>query len=163
MRSRKAEQPITGLSLLPFLDIIFSSIGIFIIVFVLQNSISNTRSHALAVDALVICTSDHQVDFYPDRHAKPVHFNDVQISLLFDSLVRQDGHIRNLVFAFTRNCFESRWRFENEFSKFTALFYERQNEKVTFHLAFRPLSTQPDAVLDLLAMWRGEGDKHAQE
>ena len=44
-----------SLSLLPFLDIIFATIGIFIVVFALQQIVTQASGRQLTVDHLVIC------------------------------------------------------------------------------------------------------------
>ncbi|MEZ5583646.1 MAG: MotA/TolQ/ExbB proton channel family protein [Candidatus Competibacteraceae bacterium] len=145
-----------ALNLLPFLDIIFSMIGIFIVVFALQEVMEKTEGHQSAIDHLVICTNDELMQLYPAEHAQPIDFTATQIPALLETLGQQAG-IRNLVFAFTRSCFNTQNRFQREFFRFTARLREARN-KAVFRLTFRPLSEQPGAVETMLSTWRGRDE-----
>jgi hypothetical protein len=147
-----------SLSLLPFLDIIFATIGIFIVVFALQQIVTQASGRQLTVDHLVICADGQTVTFYPGPTREPVMFTSRQFPALMNDLAESAGGVRNLVFAFTGACFEARRTFEEEFAKMTALFHARQADRAdqtVFRLAFQPLSAQPGAVERLLAAWRG--------
>jgi len=146
---------IPSLNLLPFLDIIFATIGIFIVVFALQEITTNASGQQLAVDDLVICTDGRSVTFYPGPAGEPMNFTERQFPALFHRLTERAGGVRNLVFAFTGACFDIRRTFAEQFAKMTALFHERQTVKTVFRLTFQPLSEQPGAVEQLLAAWRG--------
>ena len=155
-RTLRSADPLQRLSMLPFLDIIFSMIGIFIVVFALQEVIRSEAARQPAVDHLLICTDDRELQLYLTPDTTPLNFSRVQLPALFDALAIHSGGIRNLVFAFSRDCFNTQRLFERAFAKFTALARDQANgPKTVFRLAFRPLATDPEALEDLLNTWRG--------
>ena len=158
MAARRVLVPVTqGISLLPFLDIIFSLIGIFIVVFALQQIIESQSARLAAVDTLITCVDGRSFDFYSDPEAEPVSFERTGLGVLFEQLTAAPG-VKNLVFAFSAACFNERNRFQREFARFSALLGQRpgsEAEKSGFRLVYRPLSSAPEAVADLLGRWRG--------
>jgi len=143
-------------SIMPFLDIIFSTIGILIVVFALQEIISNKDRRQPMIDHLIICTEDNRLQLYLNPDVKPVLFNNLQVPALLETLAVQQTGVRNLVFALTSACFNTQRLFEQEFTKFATLANDRQaSEKTVFRLIFRPLSVQAGAVQQLLDEWRG--------
>lgn len=157
-------RPINGfaveMNLLPFLDLICSTIGIFIVVFALQEVAASASGRQLAIDYLVVCPTEQEVTFYSAPTAEPAGFTQQQFPALFARLAQRQDGIRNLVFAFTSACFDTRRAFEEEFAEFTALLHDRRDSQAIFRLAFRPLSTQPGAVEQLLTAWRGGNASH---
>ncbi len=158
--TRRAYHNETPLNMLPFLDIIFSMIGIFIVVFALQEVIRSQAAKQPNVDHLVICTQDSEFQLYLSPTTEPLRFNRVQLSAFFKTLAAQDGGVRNLVFAFSRDCFNTQRRFEREFARFTALNRDQPvSTKAAVRLAFRPLSAQENAAEQLLNTWRSDGSR----
>ena len=154
---RHAASFIPGLTLLPFLDIIFSMIGIFIVVFALQEMVSSEAGRLPQVDFIVVCAEDRMVSLYSQAEIQPKPFSRLQFPELFTFLSQQQG-IKNLVFAFTRDCFNTQAIFDREFNTFTALLGNQSiGDKTVFRLTFRPLSSRPTAITELLAAWRGAG------
>lgn len=162
MRQRLLPYPGAALNLLPFLDIIFATIGVFIVVFALQEVAANASGRQLTVDYLVICTDGRTVAFYSEPAGQPANFTERQFPALLDTLAKPAGGIRNLVFAFTAACFETRRKFEEEVAGMTALFHAGQAGKPLFRMAFRPLSEQPGAVEQVLAAWRDGSVNHGK-
>ena len=156
LRSRRAVAPVAALTMLPFLDIVFSTIGVFVIVFVLQELVHRDGNRWPTIDRLLVCTSDWELALYPTPNAKLLAFTVPQLSLVFEALTTEGEGIHNLVFAFTRDCIGLRQRFEGEFAKFTALRRsQRDRPEAAWRLTFRPLSGHPEAVEHLLGAWRG--------
>ena len=155
MAARRVLVPVTqGISLLPFLDIIFSLIGIFIVVFALQQVVESQSARLAAVDSLITCTDGRGFDLYADPKATPVRFQRTGLDALFDQLATAPG-VKNLVFAFSSVCFNERDRFQREFARFSDLLGQRPDaEKPSFRLIYRPLPSAPEAVADLLGNWR---------
>ncbi len=160
MRHRPANGLAVEMNLLPFLDLICSTIGIFIVVFALQEVTASASGRQLAIDYLVVCSTDQEVTFHSAPTAEPTRFTQRQFPALFAQLAQRQDGIRNLVFAFTSACFDTRRAFEEGFAEFTALLHDRRDRQAVFRLAFRPLSTQTGAVEQLLAAWRGGSARH---
>ncbi|WP_295399547.1 hypothetical protein [uncultured Thiocystis sp.] len=162
MRRRPLDTPIVELNLLPFLDLVFAFIGILIVIFALQEAVEPDAGRALAIDDLVICVAEGDVTLYAGSTAAPVQYREAQFPALFETLAGSRAGVRNLVFALTDACFATRRRFEDEFARFTSLLKDRGEPRGVFRLAFRPLSSSPDALARLLADWREEGAAHGQ-
>jgi hypothetical protein len=159
LHSRRPVQFAAALTLLPFLDIVFSTIGVFVIVFVLREVVRAPQEGGRrpAIDSLIVCTSDRDLTLYLTPHAPPRAFTAVQLPQVFEAFTADGGGIRNLVFALTRDCIGMRQQFEEALANFTAL-HRRQRERAAaaVRLAFRPLAEHPAAAAQLLAAWRGE-------
>lgn len=148
-----------SLTLLPFLDIIVSLIGIFIVVFALQEVVESQAGRQAATDHLLICTDGNVFLLYSLTDPKPQSFDLLQTAALFETLAAQPG-IRNLTVALSGNCFAARDLLAQTFEQF--LQTRRDNERrPTLRLNYRPLSARPEAVAELLAQWRG--DRHGQQ
>lgn len=160
MHHRPANGFVVEMNLLPFLDLICSTIGIFIVVFALQEVTASASGRQLAIDYLVVCSADQEIVFYSAPTAEPARFTQRQFPALFAQLGEQPGGIRNLVFVFTSACFDTRRAFEEKFAAFTALLHDRQDRQAVFRLAFRPLSSRTGAVEQLLAAWGGGNVRH---
>ncbi len=160
MRHRPINSFVVEMNLLPFLDLICSTIGIFIVVFALQEVTASANNRQLTIDYLMICLTDQEIAFYSAPTAEPVRFTQRQFPALFAQLAQRRDGVRNLVFAFTSACFDTRRAFETELTDFTALPHNRRAGQALFRLSFRPLSSQVGAVEQLLAAWRGGNARH---
>ncbi|NEX21027.1 hypothetical protein G3480_12010 [Thiorhodococcus mannitoliphagus] len=154
MRRRLPEMPVAELNLMPFLDLVFAFIGILVVIFALQKTLEQTSGRPLAIDALVICVADGEVTLYADPKAAPARYAEQQFPALLDQLSEQGEGVRNLVFALTGACFETRQAFQDAFARFTSLLQRNQDKRLVVRLAYRPLSGRPEAVSGLLADWR---------
>jgi len=151
---RQSGQIAPSLSLLPFLDIIFSLIGIFIVVFALQQTVESKAERLAAIDILAVCEHDATIVLYPAADAQPISFDRSRLAALFEHLGQARG-VENLVFAFSRDCFNTKHLFERQFARFAAL--PRQavdTPESVFRLSYRPLASHEQAVAELLADWR---------
>jgi hypothetical protein len=148
--------PAAALTLLPFLDIVFATLGVFIIVFVLQKLVQHEAGRQASIDSLIVCTSAGELVFYLTPHTPPRAFALAQLPLVFEALTSAGPGIRNLVFALNSTCVGMRQPFADAFTRFTALSRrEGTHPAAAFRLTFRPLSAHPEAVEQLLHTWRG--------
>lgn len=143
-----------GLPLWPFFDLIVAVIGILILVFALNQAIEGALGRQLAIDDLIVCARDGTVAHYADPEAEPVDVSARQVPDLLESLTTQAGGPRNLIFAVTANCFETRRLFEEAVARLNARLHGPDAERAVFRVAFRPLSSEPGATERLLADWR---------
>ena len=148
------------LNLLPFLDLVFAFIGILIVIFALQQIAQRAPGRPLSIDDLVICVADGEVTLHAGPTAAPVPYREEHFAALFASLSGQGGEVRNLAFAFTDACFDTRRAFEESFARFTSLLHERRGPRRVFRLVFRPLSASPEALSRLLNDWRETETAH---
>lgn len=148
------------MTMLPFLDIIFATIGIFVLVFALQEIIEQTTSRQLAVDHLVTCTDGEALRLRLEPNTAPLDFDRHGLTGLVDLLGREEDGIRNVTFAFTAACFELRRLFVTELARFlSALPRDREaGGRAAFRVSYRPLGAAPDAESALIDRWQREVD-----
>lgn len=154
-RLSDAEEDTLALNLLPFLDIIFATIGIFIIVFAFQEIVERQQGKLPRVDHFVFCTSDEAVQVFMSPSASPLSFSRRDIRDFFKTLEEVSGGVRNIVFAFDANCFSLQLTFVRQFDHYTAKWAEdAQGNPTALHLSLQPLEDKPEAVEAVLQQWR---------
>ena len=144
--------------MLPFLDIVFATIGIFVMVFALQEIVEQTAKRQLAVDHLVTCTDGDELHLRLAPDADPLRFDRRRLAEMLDLLGREHEGIRNVTFAFGAACFELRRLFVAELGRFlSALPRDRDaGGRAAFRVSYRPLGAAPDAEAMLVARWQRE-------
>lgn len=156
MRHRPPELSLIAFAFMPFLDIVFAVIGILMVVFALRDSQLHAIGRPLAIDHLIVCEQDAHLKLHLDPRRAPESYRPNQISAIFDRLASESTGVRSLVFAHTGQCFATRHRFEQAFTRHNSLLREdRSTTPVSFRLTFHPLSDDPASVDDLLEHWRG--------
>ncbi|MEY6432281.1 hypothetical protein ABC977_07635 [Thioalkalicoccus limnaeus] len=143
-----------GLPLWPFFDLIVAVIGILILVFALHQAVEGALGRQLMIDDLIVCARDGTISYFAAPEAEPVDFSARQVPDLLEGLTGQAGGSRNLVFAVTADCFDTRRLFEEELARFNARLNRPDAERAVFRVAFRPLSSEPGATQRLLGEWR---------
>lgn len=142
------------LTLLPFLDIIVSLIGIFIVVFALQEVVDSQAGRLANTDYLLVCTEGDSFQLYTAPGIEPQTFSLLQTAVLFEMLAAPGG-IRNLSVAFTSACFAARDTLAQAFERFLSTTQRDGTTRPALRLTYRPLSARPEAVTQLLNDWRG--------
>ena len=142
-----------GFQLLPFLDIVFAMVGIFLVVFVLQSLYEEPRAGLAGVDELIVCEGGRALRLYSAPDADPVEIPAARVREIFQYLPERQ-RVSNLSFALGADCFAARRGFERAFEEFSGRL--QREGAATRRLNFRPLGSHPDAVTALLARWRRE-------
>ena len=62
------------LTLMPFLDILFATIGVFVVVFALQSKIESEAARKDSADMMIICTDPTDLMLYRAPDADPQSF-----------------------------------------------------------------------------------------
>ncbi len=157
--SLKTSDPLVPrLSLLPFLDLVWSFVGILVVIFALQSPNPPHSGRPLAVDLLAICQRDGEVWLYRDPQAAPRLYPDPELGRLLEDLAIPVEGTRNLVFAFSRDCLTTRRLFEESFGHFTTRTRPEAPNRAVVRLVLRPLAASPQAAEQLVEAWRGHGD-----
>lgn len=144
---------VLGGGMLPFLDIVFSLVGIFLVVFVLQSIAPQPQQGLAGVDELILCEDRRELRYYPHPGADPVSVSSARLEILFTELAPRQTVV-NLSFAFNQDCFSAKASFERAFAEFSQSL--ERDGALTRRLNFRPLSSEAGAGEALLARWRGE-------
>lgn len=143
------------LSLLPFLDIIFGTIGIFVVVFALQNLVEAKDGVPPGVDSIVVCLEgDSLTAHWPDGEREmPVAPSRSQA--LLQALSESNRPFRTVILAISGACFEARQEFIEGFERYLEVAAGKRTASTGLMLELYPLGDLNDAAA-LLARWRGE-------
>ncbi|MCY4515174.1 MAG: hypothetical protein OXC69_08605 [Candidatus Tectomicrobia bacterium] len=150
------------LSLLPFLDIIFGTIGIFIVAFALQNIVEVKDGIPPSIDSIVTCVDgDRLTAHWPDGSTGPVVAPERSLDM-FETLAADGRPFRSLIFALGGDCFRARLAFLDAFERYlevsAASFPTNGWTSAGLMLELYPIGDVSDAKA-LLAEWRGDDDK----
>ena len=151
---------VAQLSLLPFLDIIFGTIGIFVVAFALQNIVAVKDGIPPGVDSIVTCIEgDRLTAHWPDGSTGPVAAPERTLDLL--QTLADDGRpFRSMILALGGDCYRARLAFLDGFERYleaSATAVPAKDEAPAgLMLELYPLGDAADAAA-LLATWRGDG------
>lgn len=152
---------VVQMSLLPFLDIVFGTIGIFIVVFALQNVVEVKDGIQPSVDSIVTCLDGGRLTtHWQDGTDGPVAAPERSLDLL--QALGEDGRpFRSMILAIGADCFSARQTFMEGFERYlevsrSAIATDGRTA-VDLMLELYPIGGATDAVA-LLEEWRrGEG------
>lgn len=150
------------MSLLPFLDIIFGTIGIFVVTFAFQNFLEVEDGIPPGVDSIVTCVGgDRLTTHWPDGSTGPAVSPERSFELL--QALADDGRpFRNILLALGGNCHEARMAFLDGFQRYLDLSVRSLTadgkSPTGLMLELYPLGDGGDATV-LLEEWR-EGDEN---
>jgi len=138
--------------MLPLLDILFSTIGILIVIMVVRSPNNERAGIAYAVDGLLTCADGKQWVFYNDASSSGSSFSTDQMDALFvelGSYPRMD-----LLVAFGAACFNMKDAFSEAFEAARAITEKNADKSLKLaRVAFVPLADSPSAVQELLDRW----------
>ena len=143
--------------MLPFLDIVFGTIGIFIVVFALQNVVERGGIVQPSVDSIVICLDGGRLTaHWPDGKDGPAAAPERSLDLL--RALGEDGRpFRSMILAISADCFGARQAFMEGFERYLEVSRSAVasdgRTAVDLMLELYPISGSTDAVA-LLEGWR---------
>lgn len=149
------------MNLLPFLDIIFGTIGIFVVVFAIQNVVEVKEGVPPGVDSIVTCLQGGDLTaHWPDGSTGPVAVPERSFELL-QRLADQGRPFRSLILALSGNCYKARLSFLDGFERYleasAKTFAVEGRSPAGLMLELYPIGDEADAVA-LVEEWRG-GEK----
>ena len=145
--------------LLPFLDIVFGTIGVFVVVFALQYARETDRGAPPGIDCVVLCLKgDRLTTHWPDGEIGPTAAPGRGTELL-QALAATGRPFRSVVFAVGPGCVEARTRFMAAFEEYLDISAGSQTaddaDRMAPMLELYPLGSGA-AGAALLKEWRGE-------
>ena len=145
--------------LLPFLDIVFGTIGVFVVVFALQHVIGNNEGAPAGVDAIVVCVDgDRLAAHWPDRESGPVEPPRRSLDLL-RAMAASERPFRSLILAIGPGCFEARGTFMKGYERFLDASanpaFPGDRPRADLMLELYPVGGAAGAAA-LLERWRGD-------
>ena len=149
------------LNLLPFVDIVFGTIGIFTVVFAVQNVLEAKEGIQPGVDSIVTCVEgDRLMAHWPDGAAAPAAPPQRSLELLGE-LGNAGKPFRSMVLALSGECTKARGLFLKAFERYldvTATAAAAGDGTPPYvMLELYPIGDAADAAA-LLERWRAEGD-----
>ena len=109
---------VAKMSLLPFLDIIFGTIGIFVVTFALQNLVEVKDGIPPGVDAIVTCIDgDRLAAHWPDGSSGAVAAPERTLHLL-QALAADGRPFRSVILALSGHCIKARSAFLTGFERY---------------------------------------------
>ena len=106
------------LSLLPFVDIVFGTIGVFTVVFAVQNVLEAKEGIQPGVDSIVTCVEgDRLTAHWPDGTSAPAVPPDRGLELL-EELGTAEKPLRSMILALSGECEDARRQFLKAFEQY---------------------------------------------
>ena len=149
---------VSRMSLLPFLDIIFGTIGIFVVTFALQNLVEVKEGIPPGVDAIVTCIDgDRLAAHWPDGSSGAVAAPARTFDLL-QALAADGRPFRSVILALSGHCIKARSAFLTGFERYldvsTRSAAGASRAPIGLMLELYPIGGASDAEA-LLDEWRG--------
>lgn len=146
--------------LLPFLDIIFSTIGI-IVVFLAQFIIRQERPQFLhETDHLIICSEIDHATLYLSRTLPAIDISSTEFADIIPQISDTTTGVTNLVFAFDEDCLQLRNVFHTHYREAIRIAESEESTGPTtlFRLRDWPLGSHPSAATELENRWKGASE-----
>ena len=118
MRDDSAPRQSIRLSLLPFVDIVFGTIGVFTVVFAVQNVLEAKEGIQPGIDSIVTCVEgDRLTAHWPDGTDAPAVRTDRSLELL-EEMGNAGRPLRSMILALSGECEDARRRFLKAFEQY---------------------------------------------
>ncbi|MCB9948362.1 MAG: hypothetical protein H6842_11110 [Rhodospirillaceae bacterium] len=149
------------LLLLPFLDIVFSTIGIIVVFIAVHITRSERPFYPPDTDHIAVCVEPSSIDLYVSRQTDPVAISVDQITEVIETVAAEATGVTNMVFAFNESCFGLRRALHASYRNAIRLqedveAADAQTAMPVFRLRDWPLESDTAAADRLIARWRGE-------
>ena len=117
-RGDSTARQVIRLSLLPFVDIVFGTIGVFTVVFAVQNVLEAKEGIQPGVDSIVTCVEGNRLTaHWPDGSAAPAAAPDQSLELL-GTLSNGERPFRSMILALSGECERARRQFLKAFERY---------------------------------------------
>ena len=167
MRDSRASNPrsqgvVGQMNLLPFLDIIFGTIGIFVVVFAFQNFVEVKEGIPPSVDSIVTCVEGENLTaHWPDGSTGVVAAPERSFDML-QTLAEDDRPFRSLILALSGNCYKARLDFLEGFGRYLEAsarnITTEGRQPASLMLELYPIGDESDAKA-LLSVWLGGSER----
>ncbi len=144
------------MTLLPFLDIIFASIGIFLLIFALRSLVVAEAPRQLEAHHVILCDNAAEIRHYPGADAAPMALRRHELAATLEAIARAEGPAANLVFAFTAICENVYRDLQRDYRAAMTIAGEQETNMRAIRMQLWPLASDDGADAAFLARWRGE-------
>ena len=155
-QSPAADDDILRFSMMPFLDVLFSAIGIFIILFAINQVLSHKKRITTQADELMICYADKQVSLITTNR-KVTGDIDTIVNLLKQDMVRTRTTL-HLLIALKPDAFATWEELRHKLEKLAQIDEQNRNAALRLNLTqtLWPLPDSPDSEKMLIQKWLDE-------
>jgi hypothetical protein len=151
LKIKKGRVSQSNFSFMPFLDILFCAIGIFIIIFCYQNLVKKSSPTSNKPDLLLICSENNIIKWYDKLKSDELEFSVHGILQYFKTFTSTNSKSVNLLVAVTPKGYPVFYKLENAIK-----LLHKQDEDLRIQKTLWPLGESIEEENDLLEQWRGE-------
>lgn len=138
---------------LPFLDVLVSAIGVFIIVLViLIQYIKPSLHHLEQADALVIIYNTQHIEWYDKNHTNT--FKSTEFTPTLAYYIKESQKSLNIVIAIDENNFALYSQLSQEFAELPAK--DKKGQAINFRIQWWPVYSKGNHLENLKQQWLGE-------
>lgn len=144
------------INFLPFLDVLFSAMGIFLVILLLQDSASNKEStlNTATMDALIVCLPQGQYQWFQRASTTPVLLNQAQLADHVKALAHTLGQSPWLQVAFTAEAIPSQQTVRVLFLELSKQWQtEEMQTKIALQPLWWPLNDSDNSYATLTQQW----------
>lgn len=145
-----------GINFLPFLDVLFSAMGIFLIIIFLHDQISSIpRTDMQKIDALIVCLPNDKYEWFGAGADESVELGITEVELKVTTLAKALKSNPNLLVAFTKNGIRSQLSLKKLFNQISEQIPQSKNEaeRITIQPIWWPLNYTDNSYSTLLEQW----------
>lgn len=149
------------MNLLPFLDIIFGTIGVFVVVFAFQNFVAVKEGIPPGVDSIVTCVEGENLTAYWRDGSTGVVAAPERSFDMLQTLAKDGRPFRSMIFAISGSCYKARLDFLEGFGRYLETSVEttsKGRQPGGLMLELYPIGDESDAKA-LLSVWRGDPER----
>jgi hypothetical protein len=144
-----------GFTLMPFLDILFAAIGVFIIIFSIQDVLLKKQTHAAQSDILIICKENGYIFLLHKEQKELIAENSDEIFKQLNNYIIKNETAPNLLIAIKPDGFELWDRLEHKLDELTKIDKKKEQKlKTNIVKVLWPLSDTNEAEQELIKKWQ---------
>lgn len=144
------------INFLPFLDVLFSAMGIFLVILLIQDSASNKEStlNTVKVDALIVCLPQEQYQWFQRASTIPILLNKTQLADQVKSLAHALEQSPFLQIAFNADSIHSQQTVRILFLELSKQWQdEGMQTKIALQPLWWPLNDSDNSYTTLIQQW----------
>jgi len=145
-----------GVNFLPFLDVLFSTMGIFVIIIFLHEHLSSIpRTDLQKIDAVIVCLPNEKYEWFGADSDESVELDGIrEIEIKVTTLAKALKSNPNLLVAFTKNGIRTQLSLKKLFNKLSkTATVKNEAERITIQPIWWPLNESDNSYSALVEQW----------
>jgi len=155
-----SEDYLPQLSLMPFLDILFCAIGIFIILFSIQDIISKKKDVSLQADVLIICLNKNKLIWVGHDNESKYEIDADQMIEKLKHLIKTTKTAPHLLIALKPDSFKTWAQLLKQLDSYSQ--YDEKDNSINFNpiKTLWPLPDNNNSEYELIQQWRSNNKEN---